>query len=591
MPSGEIYWKVEEDGISTKLFLMAKEDFHRQRRLAAYQLILARLSGREPGLLSFEEVSQKLHISGGYDRGVEEIPIGAIVGSVSRHSEFTRSFMPLTSQNIERWSRVKMAVKSGVGPGLPPIEVYKIDEVYFVIDGHNRVSVAREIGAKYIQARVTEIRTRANLGSNATTEDLILAAEKADFLEKTQFDVFLPDADLQLTIPGYYRLLGEHIEVHRYYMGLDFERAISTEEAVKHWYTEIYTPLKTAIHDTGIIQEFPNRTEADLYIWVSEHRYLLEKDLGWVVSPEKAARSLAMLSSPRTKRVIQRSVKKLMQRLTPVQFRSSPPPGDWRKDLQDAAECLFTQILVPISSVDASRTAIDQALIFPRCEQTILHGLLVTAEPGESLNESSQAARSEFNQILTHAGASGSLAVVSGEIAAQIVESAILADLVILNVAHPTGPSLADRYTSGLHTIIMRCPRPVLAVPGMTSPLNRLLLAYDGSPRAREALFVATFFAGKWHTPLFVVSVSDDRPLSNHLLDEASLYLNERDIDATYLTRRGDPGEQILDTAKSTASNLILMGGYGTSPVIEIVLGSTVDHVLRETEIPVLICK
>jgi nucleotide-binding universal stress UspA family protein len=570
---------------------MAKEDFHRQRRLAAYQLILARLAGREPGLLSFEEVSQKLHISGGYDRGEIEIPVDAIVGSVSRHAEFTRSFMPVTSQNIERWSRVKMAVDTGVGPGLPPIEVYQIGDVYFVIDGHNRVSVAREIGAKFILARVTEIRTRASLDGGITPEALILAAEKADFLEATQFDTLLPEADLNLTIPGYYSMLIEHIEVHRYFMGLELKRDVSSDEAVRDWYQEVYIPVKTAIRETGILEDFPGRSEGDLYIWVSEHRYLLEKDLGWIISPDKAARSLASRASPRLWRVIQRWMRKISQRLTPPQLRRSPSAGEWRRDLQMTGECLFTQLLVPISSVEASRPAIDQALAMPRCEGSNIQGLLVTTDATGAESESTQVNRSEFDQSLAHSGAQGSLAVVNGEIAGQIVEHAALSDLVILNVAHPTGPSMADRFSSGLRTIVLRCPKPVLAVPGKISPLSRLILAYDGSPRAREALFVATFLAGKRNAPLVVVSVSDNRKTANNLLDEASRYLNDREVDATFLSRQGDPGTQILETASSTASNLILMGGYGTGSLAEMVLGSTVDHILRSTNIPVLICK
>lgn len=573
----------------TRSYLMAREDFHRQRRLAAYQMIAARLTGRDPGLLSFEDVSKKLRISGGSDLGYQEIPVEAIVGSVSRNDEFTRTFMPLSDQNMERWSRVKVAVESGVSGGLPPIDVYKIGEAYFVIDGHNRVSVAREIGAKYIQAKVTEIRTRAPLEPNASPEDLILASEKADFLEKTHFDSAIPETDLHVTLPGFYNLLFEHIEVHRYYMGLERDKEIPMEDAVRHWYDEVYLPVKKAVQATGILQEFPGRTEADLYIWVSEHRYLLERSLGWAVSPERAARHLAVRTSPRLFRVLQRLWWGAARRLTPRPLQGSPVPGEWRRDINEEGDCLFNHLLVPVSSVTESMPALEQAAVLVRCTGGSIQGLFVAsagAETGDELGF-----KQEFEKYLNTKGIHGSLAVESGDIPARIIDRAALADLVVLNVAHPTGPGVADRFTSGLHAVILGCPRPVLAVPGNISPLDCLLLAYDGSSRAREALYVAAFFAGKWRSPLTVLSVGPSLGKANQLLDEACLYLADREVEAVYLARVGAPGEEILSACRETGSNLILMGGYGYSPVMEMVLGSTVDHVLRQANVPVLICK
>ncbi|NIU60739.1 MAG: universal stress protein, partial [Pseudomonas stutzeri] len=223
---------------------------------------------------------------------------------MGRYNDFTRSFLPRQDSDQERWAKVHVAATGLVG--LPPIEVYQIGEAYFVLDGNHRVSVARQLGATHIQAYVTEVRTRVPLSPDVQPDDLILKAEYADFLEHTCLDEIRPEADLSVTAPGQYRVLEEHIEVHRYFMGLEQEREIPYEEAVGHWYDEVYLPVVQVIRERGILRDFPGRTETDLYLWLSEHRAALEQALGWEIEPEAAATDLAAQFSPRPQRVVAR---------------------------------------------------------------------------------------------------------------------------------------------------------------------------------------------------------------------------------------------------------------------------------------------
>jgi len=174
---------------------------------------MARLTGRSADLLSYEEVRQKLKVKGMGKWGLEDIPLDAIVGSVGRYTDFTRSFLPRQDSDEERWARVKVAV-TDLG-GLPPIEVYQIGQAYLVRDGNHRVSVARQVAATHIQAYVTEVRTKVPLLPDTQPDDLILKAEYTDFLERTRLDELRPEADLSVTVPGQYQALEEHIEVHR----------------------------------------------------------------------------------------------------------------------------------------------------------------------------------------------------------------------------------------------------------------------------------------------------------------------------------------------------------------------------------------
>jgi len=570
-------------------YISALEDFRHERRMAALQEILGRITGKPVRLLSYSDISTRLKLEGASERGLQEIPIDAIVGSVGRYSDFTRSFLPRRDKDAERWARVKSATSSQLG--LPPIEVYKIGDAYFVRDGHHRVSVARQQKTDRIQAYVTEVRTKVPLTPDISPDELILKSEYADLLERTHIDDILPDLNLNLTVPGSYRDIEEHIQVHCYYMGVEQRREIPFHEAVRHWYENVYLPVIQTIRERGVLREFPGRTESDLYLWISVHRGLLEKELGWHIRSGVAAASLAAEKSPRLIRVAQRIRNRLIDRLIPDQLEDNPTPGAWIQSQNIPGSCLFLDILVPLSGEEVSWNALEQALILSSCSGSQVNGLHVVAEGEETERSQAQAIKNRFEQRCLSAGIQGTLSFASGEISRQVVNRAPYNDLVVLNIAHPPGSRILDRFGSGLRTIIRRCARPILAVPGKTSPMDRLLLAYDGSLKANEALFVSTYFAGKMGIPFTVLTVIEPGKTTARTLQHALGYLEARGVAAEYVSATGPADEAILKTAQERDSNFILMGGYGFSPVVEAVLGSSVDRILREAEVPVLICQ
>jgi hypothetical protein len=159
-----------------------------------------------------------------------------------------------------------------------------------VVDGHHRVSVAREQGQIDIDAEVRECSTKVNITPDLKPEDLEILGEKVDFLERTGLDRIRPVAKIKLTIPdGFDRML-EHIAVHRYFMGLDLKRDISDEEAVAHWYDKVYNPIVRNIRRSDILREFPGKTEGDLYLWVLDRQRILHTQGQNLVSPQKAAK-------------------------------------------------------------------------------------------------------------------------------------------------------------------------------------------------------------------------------------------------------------------------------------------------------------
>jgi len=118
-----------------------------------------------------------------------------------------------------------------------------------------------------------------------------------------------------------------------------------------------------------------------------------------------------------------------------------------------------------------------------------------------------------------------------------------------------------------------------------------VLLAYDESPKAQEALFVATYIAGQWRIPLVVTSMAGDGPGKPGGLSRAQQYLEAHGIQARFVEERAPSTETILGIADAEQCDLILMGGYRRGPAVEAVLDSAVNQLLRESRWPLLICR
>jgi len=568
----------------------ALDDFHSARQRAFIQEILGRLTGTKTRLLSFEEVRQILKTQGSIERGLIEIPLDAIIGSVNRYDDFTRSFLPRKGISPYRWATVEVAV-TGLA-GLPPIEVYQVGETYFVIDGNHRVSVARKFGAKSIQANVHEVPSRVKLTPEDDLDGVLLKAGYAQFLENTQIDRLRPNADLRLTQAGQYPLMEEHIEVHKYYMGLDYQRDVDYPEAVTHWYDTVYMPVIEIIREQGLQRDFPERTEADLYLWLAEHRAELEDELEKPIEPYKAASNLAEQHSTRSNRRISRLSDRIHDALVPDALESGPPAGVWREEKLSMGEeaCLFADILVTIDGSEEGWHSLDQAIIVAKREMSFLNGLHITQSSQEGAKRAERV-REEFDRRIAEAGLNGRMAVTAGPVARSIVERSRWNDLAVINLNYPPGRSSLAKLGSGLRELILRCPRPILATPNMVANLSHPLLAYDGSPKAEEALYVATYLAGKWGIPLDIVSVDDGEANVDEVQSRADSYTSTHGVNARLAVKSGSISKAILDTCQESGCDWIIMGGYGESPLVNLLVDNVLDRVLRNSSTPMLLCR
>ncbi len=569
-------------------FASAVHDFRSAQRQGVIQDIVARLRGRPSTLLAYEDVRRRLGLHGSFARGLRDIPLDAIVGSVARYNDFTRSFLPKNPSDENRWAKVMVATSDM--KGLPPIEVYQVGKVYFVLDGNHRVSVARRVGAPTISAQVYEVPTPVSLSPDDRLDDLIVKAEYADFLSITRLDRIRPGAELAVTVPGQYRVLLEQIAHVHAERSKERGPEYSYSEAVGDWYDEEYAPAVRVIHEHYILADFPGRTEADLFVWTVKHRATLEASLGWTIRPAAAADDFARRQSAAPRRVAQRLGSIVRSAIVPPVLDSGPPPGFWRREQRIAhqAEHLISDLLVPIGGSDTGWQALEFALVIARHEEARVHGLYVIRTP-QTDPATVQTLRDEWRRRCTSSGVQAELAIDYGNIADRIVERARWADAVVIGLAHAPSSAPLERLGSGFSEIIRRCPRSILAVPGVPA-VKRALLAYDGSAKAEEALFGATYIALRWKLDLVVVTVvGSDVP--RETLDRARTYLEQHGVHATYVEANGPAGDTIVNTAGAYHCDVVVVGGYGTSPLVEAVFGSTVDHILRASGRPTLICR
>jgi uncharacterized ParB-like nuclease family protein len=278
-------------GRSTLISSPSERDFDRARKQAFVQDVLSLMRFDPPNLLPFETVRQKLDLGEKTYRVIQTIPLAQIAGSVGRAGDFTRTFLPRTDRMRTRWQKVGQVTAER---GMPPIQVYQVGQVYFVLDGNHRVSVARQAGRDTIQAHVWEYETRVPLEPDDTLRDVLVREEYLEFLERTHLDRHRPDVYMILTRPGGYRHFEEQVAIHRHYMELERGDSVRFEDAAANWYDSVYCPIVDVIHREKMLRLFPGRTEADLVNWIIRNQERLRQRYGRQdISSEELARKVA----------------------------------------------------------------------------------------------------------------------------------------------------------------------------------------------------------------------------------------------------------------------------------------------------------
>jgi hypothetical protein len=256
----------------------AENDFLRVRR----QQVMSRLAAwmrRAPDdvniMLPFDEVVSALGHAGERRLGLQVITLDSIVGSVDRSREFDRRFRPTSGQVRERWQRLALAQRRG--ESIPPIEVYRIGDMHFVLDGHHRVSVAHALGLKTIDAYVTEVMTRLSAEGVRYRADLLVKDYRRVFLERVPLTGEARRA-ISLREPEEYGDLAENIEAWGFRLMQDEGRFLDRATVAQRWYEEEFLPVVRMLRQAALIEA---ESEAKAYMSVACERYRLIRSHRW----------------------------------------------------------------------------------------------------------------------------------------------------------------------------------------------------------------------------------------------------------------------------------------------------------------------
>ena len=257
----------------------AQGDFSRARRARLLADISRRLR-REPDdvglILPFEEVVDALGVVGREDLGLKVVPLDAIVGTVDRAADFDRGFRPTSPRLRSRWERIAAAQRRG--ESLPPISLYKVGDLYFVRDGHHRVSVAKSLGRQDIDAYVVEVETRVKMGSETRVSDLPIKDHERLFRERVPLPA---EARRRIAVsdPWSYGTLAEAVEAWGFRAMQERKTFMDRREVARTWFSEEYEPVTDMLRRGDLVAD--DETETDAYLRVAHRRYDLLRTHAW----------------------------------------------------------------------------------------------------------------------------------------------------------------------------------------------------------------------------------------------------------------------------------------------------------------------
>jgi hypothetical protein len=256
----------------------AQHDFVRVRRRATAARLAARLrlEADDVGvILPFEEVVEALGFVSERRIGLCVVPLDVIVGTVDRARDFDRHFRPTSQRGRSRWEQIAAAVRRG--EAMPPIDLLQIGEIYFVRDGHHRVSVARALGRDEIEARVTEVVTRVGADRRITLDEVPLKSHERVFFERVPLPADAR-AEIALTDAWDYAVLAEAVEAWGFRAIQERNAPLDRDAAAALWLDAEYRPVVAMLRDAGMVKPL---TETEAYMRVAAERYRLLRTHRW----------------------------------------------------------------------------------------------------------------------------------------------------------------------------------------------------------------------------------------------------------------------------------------------------------------------
>ncbi len=280
---------------------------------------------------------------------------------------------------------------------------------------------------------------------------------------------------------------------------------------------------------------------------------------------------------------------------------------------------MFDHILVPIDGSTDSWIALEQAIEIAQEENGMIHGLFVAdnrlikapywadaphdkaipeVDPvktqtalkvGKLVSERGQEILAELDERCAKANVYSTTEYVEGVADRIILDRSRRSDLVVLGRHGEGGCWVGPQLGSTFEAVVRHASAPVLAAQAEPRRILRIVIAYDGSSSADDAMQVTANFAHRHSADVVLLTVDDDRLGRRHDFTKAKQWLAHHDLTGKVFFREGHASEVILNTAREEDCDLIAMGAYGHSHFIETFFGSTVDEVVHRAICPVLI--
>jgi len=278
---------------------------------------------------------------------------------------------------------------------------------------------------------------------------------------------------------------------------------------------------------------------------------------------------------------------------------------------------MIKNILVPLDGSEHSKGALEYALwmaerfsgaLFGQhvidtvsIEGTFFHDISgslgfepyidISTKMREALEERGKAILEEFSRRCRERSIRHESFLDMGLVPNEICERAKAADLVV--IGHR---GINEEFSTGLlggtaENVTRQSPRPVFVSTRSFRAIERPLLAYDGSQRAGAAMESAAEFCARFKLPLTVLHIARDEALGQKVLQTARSYLASYEIDARYELARGYPEQKIIDSLVNFGYDLLFIGAYGHRRIIELVIGSATEYVLRKSPRPVFLSR
>ncbi len=194
---------------------------------------------------------------------------------MDRSRDFDRRFRPTSGRSRSRWEQIAAAARRG--ESFPPIDLLKVGELYFVRDGHHRVSVARALGRTDIDAYVTEVLTRVDPDNAMKLSDLPFKSHERVFFERVPLPVDAR-AEIDLTDPWDFAVLAEAVEAWGFRAMQSRGDALDRKQTARQWLETEYRPAVALLRELDLVG---NATATEAYMRIAAERYRLLRSRDW----------------------------------------------------------------------------------------------------------------------------------------------------------------------------------------------------------------------------------------------------------------------------------------------------------------------